>query len=410
MKLLHERVGRRISHRLLGERGGRRCVVLALLLLLGSCGGNASGDKPRSEESAKESERPVESPVVAQQTQVASSVEGLSVDRTHHDFGTIGDQEVVTTEFVLSSTASRTFKIRDTLVQCGCVQARLSKKVIAPNESVVLTVTFDPRGRQAEDRKSITMLFEGEGSRGVAVSIRAFVLAAAMLEPRTVSFGERSLGAEAVTRTGRLVTREESFQLMGYDVVDPATGVLDDRFQFEMLKTEPTVDHDRPAQVHTFQVTFNGRGDVGRLVRHLRLRTNLQTPRTLTGNLMVSLIGPLQVIPDAVQLGLRPVGSDFSVPVRLRRRDGGAIRILSVEVLDSFGLAAEAGPVAHAPNMPGFLQFDFKGRVSEEARRSPGPVRPHARIRITTDEPQQPTVEIPVFLQLDAANSSGVGK
>ena len=386
------------------------CACAVMLCLFASCGEASKAPTTTSESGVADARDDAVTQAVASPAPVASAVAGLSVDRSHHDFGTIGDQAVVSTEFVISNTASRAYKVRDTLVQCGCIQSSLSNRVIAPNESVVLTVTFDPRGRQAEDRKTVTVLFEGEGSLGVAVSVRAYVLAAAQLEPRTLSFGERTISAEPLTRTGRLVSREPTFELLGYDVVDPATGAFDDRFKFEMLSTEPTVDHERPAVVHSFQVTFSGKGDVGRIVRHLRLQTNLASPRIVTGNLMVSLIGPLQVLPDAVQLGTRTAGSEFSVPVRVRRRDGGAVRILAVEILDQEGLRAEAGPVAHAPNMPGFLQFDFKGRVDSDARRTPGPVLPRARIVITTDEPEQETLEIPVFLHLDTPGNSGVGK
>jgi hypothetical protein len=325
---------------------------------------------------------------------------GLSREKGSHDFGSISDQTPVSTEFVIKNDGATLFKVRDILIPCNCIQASLSSHTIAPRSSVILKVTYDPRARQGEDQKAITLLFDGLGSVSLAFHVRTFVKASASLEPRTINFGEIQRFSDVVARPMQLMKRGPEFKIVRYEIINPTTQLVDSRFQLELLGTDPAVDHGDAVLIQHLQLTFTPDAELGRAVRQVRLFTDIDSPKVITGNLMVSIIGPLQLVPDVIQLGSRAIGATIQVPIRIRKRNGDPFNVLSTTVVEDGGLGLTVSEMTQVPTMPGFLQCQLTGRVTEACKRPPGQPTPLARVLIKTDVESQPTIEVPIYLQV----------
>jgi hypothetical protein len=81
----------------------------------------------------------------------------ISFDRSVHNFGTIQQGDVVTTNFVLTNTGKTELKIHKTKASCGCTVSVPEKNQLAPGEKTNLKVTFDSAGKAGHDTKSVTI-------------------------------------------------------------------------------------------------------------------------------------------------------------------------------------------------------------------------------------------------------------
>lgn len=77
-------------------------------------------------------------------------------DHTRHDFGAFNESMgAVTARFVLRNTGGDTLVITGARANCGCTTPRLSATEIAPGDTAVLTVAYDPAGRPGRFDKRV---------------------------------------------------------------------------------------------------------------------------------------------------------------------------------------------------------------------------------------------------------------
>jgi hypothetical protein len=83
------------------------------------------------------------------------TIGGLSIPVTEHDFGDIIRGDKVQTTFKIENVGSKTVKILDTKASCGCTVAIVSNAALEPGQTSEITVTFDSRGRQGDQKKDV---------------------------------------------------------------------------------------------------------------------------------------------------------------------------------------------------------------------------------------------------------------
>jgi len=88
----------------------------------------------------------------------------LKFEKNVHDFGTIKQNDVVTTEFLFTNTGKQELNIRKTKANCGCTASEPEKTTLEPGESSSIKVTFNSRGRRGVQQKSVT-IFSNDPSR-----------------------------------------------------------------------------------------------------------------------------------------------------------------------------------------------------------------------------------------------------
>ena len=99
----------------------------------------------------------------------------VAFDRTSHDFGTIPQGKVVTTEFTFTNTGQSTLNIRKTKANCGCTVSQPEKTTLAPGESSTLLVTFNSEGRRGRQLKSIAVFTNDPTKPTRQLNITAYV-------------------------------------------------------------------------------------------------------------------------------------------------------------------------------------------------------------------------------------------
>lgn len=100
----------------------------------------------------------------------------ISFEKTTFDFGNIReDGGPQTHDFTFINEGSEPLKIISARAECGCTKPEFPKKEIAPGESGVIRVTYNPLGRPGGFTKVVTVKCSGNPGK-VNLKIRGTVL------------------------------------------------------------------------------------------------------------------------------------------------------------------------------------------------------------------------------------------
>lgn len=80
----------------------------------------------------------------------------IEFDRTMHDFGSIGNNEAVETEFEVKNIGDGDLLIINAQASCGCTVPEYQKTPIKPGETSKLKVRFQT-GAQGQQQKTVTL-------------------------------------------------------------------------------------------------------------------------------------------------------------------------------------------------------------------------------------------------------------
>jgi len=86
----------------------------------------------------------------------------LSLDKKEHDFGTIQEGTVATTEFIITNTGESDLVIANATATCGCTVPEWPKQPIAPGSSAPIKVSFDSNGKPGQQSKMVTLITNTE--------------------------------------------------------------------------------------------------------------------------------------------------------------------------------------------------------------------------------------------------------
>ena len=81
----------------------------------------------------------------------------LSLDRSTHNFGSMKQGDVVSTNFVMTNNGKSDLKIYKTKASCGCTVSEPEKTLLKSGEKTNLKVTFNSAGKAGQDSKSVTI-------------------------------------------------------------------------------------------------------------------------------------------------------------------------------------------------------------------------------------------------------------
>ncbi|WP_298368774.1 DUF1573 domain-containing protein [uncultured Lutibacter sp.] len=121
--------------------------VLALSLVVFSCKENATSKVNTSNlEKAKERDAIINlgAPII-------------EFDKTEYDFGEITEGDLVEGSFNITNVGKVDLLITNAKATCGCTVPDWPKEAIKPGESASLKFTFNSRGREGKQSKSITL-------------------------------------------------------------------------------------------------------------------------------------------------------------------------------------------------------------------------------------------------------------
>lgn len=112
----------------------------------------------------------------------------IKFEKTTHDFGNIReDGGPVTYEFTFTNEGKDPLKITSARAECGCTRPEYPKEEIAPGESGVIKVTYNPLGRPGGFTKVVTVRCSGNPGK-VTLKIRGSVIPKDSYSAGSVSF------------------------------------------------------------------------------------------------------------------------------------------------------------------------------------------------------------------------------
>ena len=100
----------------------------------------------------------------------------IKFEQTTFDFGNIRETGgPVSHEFEFTNTGTEPLKINSARAECGCTKPEYPKEEIAPGETGVIKVTYNPKGRPGGFTKVVTVRSTGNPGK-VNLKIRGTVV------------------------------------------------------------------------------------------------------------------------------------------------------------------------------------------------------------------------------------------
>lgn len=97
----------------------------------------------------------------------------IKLEKSIHDFGTIKQGEKVTTSFQFTNIGKDNLIIYKVKPSCGCTVVDIDKKVIHPNETGKISITFDSYGKEGIQEKHLTIYTNDPTNHAAVFSIKA---------------------------------------------------------------------------------------------------------------------------------------------------------------------------------------------------------------------------------------------
>ena len=114
--------------------------------------------------------------------------QSLQFTQTEYDLGSVSDLEAILQIVKFQNVGNEPLIIERVKASCGCTTGELDKKVYEPMEYGELRVTFDPSGREGQERKGIK-IFSNDGTNQLqSIAITADVIASWNIEPKLLEF------------------------------------------------------------------------------------------------------------------------------------------------------------------------------------------------------------------------------
>ncbi len=81
----------------------------------------------------------------------------MEFDKKEHDFGTINQGDKVVYTFNFKNTGEADLIISNAVGSCGCTVPEYPKQPIAPGEKAAIKVSFNPKGKNGMQNKTVTL-------------------------------------------------------------------------------------------------------------------------------------------------------------------------------------------------------------------------------------------------------------
>lgn len=82
----------------------------------------------------------------------------IAFDTTVFNFGTIGNEKVITHNYKITNKGKTDLIIRKVSASCGCTLVKPDKNILRPGESTEINTSFNPRGKSGDQNYAITVI------------------------------------------------------------------------------------------------------------------------------------------------------------------------------------------------------------------------------------------------------------
>jgi hypothetical protein len=304
-------------------------------------------------------------------------------DQTFHDFSVISDTLPVSFDFVFYNQGNEVLKIGDVRASCGCTAAAPTKHEYLPGEEGSIHVTFKPKGRTGNQAKSIRVESNDPENRVTNLRISADILAAVNVEPKVFRFDEVEAGHTKIV-TGEVRLRGDGFQVTDIEVSGPYASA-------KILGTKLLQVADTPGSVTTVEITVHEDAPLGWLDRNVIIRTNNPEKPAIDVPLWANVMGPIEIQPAKLPLGVVRAGVPFRRELRLVSRSGDLFKLTDWKIDCSYeGFDIKVEPAGEEPEEGvAILRLIVSGTGPEEVGKLEG------NIVLSTSMDQDRDINVP---------------
>lgn len=318
-----------------------------------------------------------------------------SVEPKTIDLGEIEEGGQYERYLELTNAGDGVLMLEDVKTSCGCTAAAVDSDVeLKPGEKQKIRITFNSRGMEGGVTKKVTVRTNDPVNPSLEVVLRANVHRSLRWEPRYLSFNGVGLGDDV-----QEVVKLEGDKNLDLHVLDAFVqgGLRGDKgsrlFNVSVSDRQPGEERD----AYDLTIRMNDRRKPQRISETLVIVTNVADKDTLKIPIRGEIAGRISFTPSYAVLALVNPGEETTREVVLSASEG-TFKVLKAEIPDS-SVRVEVAPDATADRTTLLLSY-----VGQEA--GDNGVR---QLRVETDDPDQPLIEIPVRYQTRMpVNDSGV--
>lgn len=297
----------------------------------------------------------------------------LAADRTEIDLGDVFLGQTVQFEFTLKNTTSQPLRIH-AHANCGCTVAEHADSIPARGEEKLKAVLNTTALHLGPLVKAINVTTETTRQKPLHLTLKANLLSVV----QRLDTNRRPISAVAE----RNVQREMRLRVRGPGPVEITSASCN--HSWATARVEPLPCDDQPGRLYKLMVTIDRSAPPGRTPLTVQLDTTYESERAAHVNLTIEK--GILVSPSAIVLK-----SDLSQPkipataaVNLVRRDG-QFHIKKVECRE-FELESFIDTVVEG--------HEYRLRLVSRGQRQAGVRQRQGIVRIETDDPLQPVIEI----------------
>ena len=301
----------------------------------------------------------------------------IAFDNPHFDFGRISPEKKVSHLYKVTNAGNAILSITNVRPACGCTSTVTGQWSVKPGESTEIEATFDPRGQRGIVRKSIVVSCNDPATPEVTLTFDAEVVQAIQPSKDNVFFDNVDRGGAASDSIRFASTDGNPVKLTGAEApgapylhlatrAEGKDGFLD----LKLAGAEIPKGQDMGIEVVTVR-TANPALPVFRV------------------NVQWQVKPSIAMEPSAVAWSGEKAGQELRMEVTLSQASGHAFRVTNATATSPLVSVQGVGAPAAAKQKV-VIVFSAKarpGRYSEKAT-------------LLTDDPQRPSIELPVYAVL----------
>jgi len=301
----------------------------------------------------------------------------IAFDATHFDFGRISPDKKVSHLYKVTNAGNAILSITNVRPACGCTSTVTGQWSVKPGESTDIEATFDPRGQRGIVRKSIVVVSNDPAAPETTLTFDAEVVQPIQPSKDNVFFDNVDRGGAAA----------DSIRFVSHDG-NPVklTGAEAPGAPYLHLATRSD-GKDAVLDLKLAGQEIPKGQDMG--IEVVTVRTaNPQLP-LFRVNVQWQVKPSIVAQPSAVAWSEAKAGQELRMELDLTQAQGKPFRVTNATSTNPI-LAVEGVGGAAAAKQKLVIVFSAKarpGRYSEKAT-------------ILTDDPQRPSIEIPVYAVL----------
>jgi len=279
---------------------------------------------------------------VAAEESAARTGPRIEFEKTFHDFGVIDDSEPVHYEFAFRNAGDEMLVISN-IKSSGSGSYTFDPIIVPPNTSSSITINFKPKGRSGKQAKSYLVESNDQTNRIVNLRIAADIFTPISLEPRVFRFDQIEAGhSKTIIATVRI--RGEGFAITG-------VAVDGDYASATIVSEEPLLLTETPGTYYTLEVTIHDNAPLGWHDHRVIIRTDHPDKPLIEAPLWANVLGPIEVQPAKLPLGVVRAGTEFQREIRLVSRTGTPFRMTGYRIdTAAEGLGMKVEPAGDDPD------------------------------------------------------------